>query len=133
MPAVNSTNPGAAITNNPVPVECIGNLQKMAVIQTVSITPAAIAANTSAQQTFAAAGLGLQAGDYCEVIAIPGAFQAGLIVQPTVCAAADSLIVTFGNLTAVGITPNAGAYTVRVTRLQPGTANAAGSGYMNNF
>lgn len=127
------TNPGAAITNNPVPIEPIGNLQKLAVIQTVSITPVAIAANTTAQQTFAASGLGLAVGDYCEVVALPGAFQAGLIVQPTVCAAADSLIVTFGNVTASPITPNAGAYTVRVTRLQPATANAAGSGYMNNF
>lgn len=127
------TNPGPAITNNPLPVECIGNLQKMAVIQTVTITPVAIATITSANQNFAASGLGLLPGDYCEVLAAPGAFQAGLLWLPTVVATADTLPIVFGNVTAGSITPNAGAYTIRVTRLQPGTTNTAGSGYMNNF
>ena len=130
---MSNTNPGAAITSNPVPVAAAGNVQKVGVIGTVSITPAAIAAATTAQQTFTASGLGLLPGDYCEILALPGAFQAGLAYFPTVCAAADSLIITFGNFTAAGITPNAGSYTIRVTRLQSNTANAAGSGYMNNF
>jgi hypothetical protein len=130
---MSNTNPGPAITNNPVPVEAIGNLQKLAVIQTISITPVAIATITSAVQSFAASGLGLIPGDYCEVLAAPGAFQAGLLWLPTVVATADTLPITFGNVTAGSITPNAGAYTIRVTRLQPATQNLAGSGYMNNF
>jgi len=130
---MSNTNPGPAITSNPVPVEAIGNLQKLAVIQTVSITPSSVAANTTAQQTFNASGLGLIAGDICEVIAGPS-FQAGLITQPGVVGAtADQLPITFGNVTASPITPAAGIYTVRVTRLQPNEVIAAGSGYMNAF
>lgn len=130
---MSNSNPGPAITNNPVPIEPIGNLQKLAVIQTVTITPSSVATVTTATQNFANSGLGLAVGDYCEVLAAPGSFQAGLFWQPTVVATADTLPITFGNVTAGSITPNAGVYTVRVTRLQPATANAAGSGYMNNF
>jgi hypothetical protein len=127
------TNPGPAITGNPVPMSAIGNVQKFAVIGTVSITPAAIAANTTAQQTFTASGLGLLPGDYAEILALPGSFQAGLVYMPTNIVTADALLVTFGNLTASPITPNAGSYTIRVIRLEPNTVNAAGSGYMNNI
>ncbi|MCP3709733.1 hypothetical protein M3I54_22580 [Paraburkholderia sp. CNPSo 3274] len=128
-----TTNPGPAITANPVPCLPIGNLQKMAIITTVSITPVAVAANTTAQQNFAASGLGLQQGDVCEVIAGPS-FQAGLITQPTIAGApADQLTITFGNVTASPITPAAGIYTVRVTRLQAFDTVASGAGYMNSF
>jgi hypothetical protein len=128
-----TTNPGPAITANPVPCLPIGNLQKMAIITTVSLTPVAVNANTTAQQNFAASGLGLQQGDVCEVIAGPS-FQAGLITQPTVAGAtADQLTITFGNVTASSITPAAGIYTVRVTRLQTNDPVASGAGYMNSF
>jgi hypothetical protein len=128
-----TTNPGPAITSNPVPVEAIGNLQKLAIITTVSITPTSVAADTTAQQSFANSGLGLIQGDICEVIAGPS-FQAGLITQPSVAGAtADTLPITFGNVTASPITPAAGIYTIRVTRLQPNEVIASGAGYMNAF
>ena len=130
---MSSTNPGPAITSNPVPQSPVGNLQKVAVIQSISITPSGVSANVTATQSFAAAGLGLIAGDICEVMQKPGTLQAGLITQPTVVTANDTLPITFGNLTASSITPAAGNYLVRVTRLQPGESIAAGSGYMNSF
>jgi hypothetical protein len=45
----------------------------------------------------------------------------------------DKITITFGNLTASPITPNAGSYTFEVSRPQPGDVVAAGSGYMNSF
>jgi len=132
---MSSTNPGPAITNNPVPVTSVGNIQKEAIISTVSITPVSVAANTTAQQSFANSGLGLLPGDVVEYVGSPGAFQAGLLIvsaaaSPTVN---DTLIITFGNLTASPITPNAGAYQFDVSRLQPNEVIVAGSGYMNAF
>lgn len=130
-----TTNPGPAITSNPAPVSSAGNIQKQATLQTISLTPAAVAANTTAQQSFTGVGLGTQPGDFLEYVGSPGAFQAGLIIaavsaDPTTN---DKITVTFGNLTASPITPNAGAYTFEVSRPQPSTSIAAGSGYMNSF
>lgn len=130
-----TSNPGPAITNNPVPVSSAGNIQKQATIATASITPSSVAANTTAQQSFTNVGLGTQPGDFIEYVGSPGAFQAGLIVaavqaDPTT---PDKITITFGNLTAAGITPNAGSYTFEVSRPQSGTQVAAGSGYMNSF
>lgn len=135
MPAVNQTNPGPAITNNPVPCMSIGNLQKQAIIATGTITPVAVAANTTAQQSFTSSGLGVLPGDFLTLLASPGAFQAGLIVAAVAADPAinDKITVTFGNLTASPITPNAGSYTFEVSRPQPNEVIAAGSGYMNNF
>src|SRR5690349_4614357 len=104
-------NPGPAITSNPVPTGSVGNIQKQAILTTATITPVAVAANTTAQQSFTAVGLGTQPGDVLEYVGSPGAFQAGLIVvnvtaDPTTN---DKITITFGNLTAAGITPNAGS------------------------
>jgi len=128
-------NPGPAQTQNPVPTGSVGNIQKQAVLQTASITPVAVAANTTAQQSFTGVGLGTQPNDVLEYVASPGAFQAGLIVanvtaDPTT---SDKITITFGNLTASPITPNAGSYTFEVSRPQPGDVVAAGAGYMNSF
>ncbi|MGG1948977.1 hypothetical protein AB1286_29925 [Trinickia sp. NRRL B-1857] len=130
-----TTNPGPAITSNPVPTGSVGNIQKQAILQTASITPAAVSANTTAQQSFTGVGLGTQPGDYLQSLALPGAFQAGLaIVNVTADATTnDKITITFANLTASPITPNAGSYTFEVSRPQPGDVVAAGSGYMNSF
>jgi len=130
-----TSNPGPAITANPVPTGSVGNIQKQAILQTSSITPTSVAANTTAQQSFTGVGLGSQPGDVIEYVASPGAFQAGLIVanvtaDPTTN---DKITITFGNLTASPITPNAGSYTFEVSRPQPGDVVAAGAGYMNSF
>jgi len=130
-----TTNPGPAITANPVPTTSVGNIQKQAILQTASITPASVAANTTAQQSFTNVGLGTQPGDYLQSLALPGSFQAGLaIVNVTADATTnDKITITFANLTAGAITPNAGSYTFEVSRPQPGDVVAAGSGYMNSF
>lgn len=130
-----TTNPGPAITANPVPTGSVGNIQKQAILQTASITPAAVAANTTAQQSFTNVGLGTQPGDVLQYLASPGAFQAGLIIVNVVADATtnDKITITFGNLTAGAITPNAGSYTFEVSRPQPGDVVVAGSGYMNSF
>lgn len=134
MPAVNQTNPGPAITNNPVPVSSAGNIQKQAILTTASLTPVSVAANTTAQQSFTASGLGVQPGDIIEFVAAPS-FQAGLIVVSVAPDAVvnDKITITYGNLTASPITPVAGSYTFEVARLQSNTQIAAGSGYMNSF
>lgn len=130
-----TTNPGPAITSNTVPTGSVGNIQKQAILQTASITPASVAANTTAQQSFTGVGLGTQPGDVLEYVGSPGAFQAGLIVVAVTADATtnDKITITFGNLTAGAITPNAGSYTFEVSRPQPGDVVAAGSGYMNSF
>lgn len=130
-----TTNPGPAITSNPVPTGSVGNIQKQAILQTASITPTSVAANTTAQQSFTNVGLGTQPGDVLQYLASPGAFQAGLIVTNVTADATtnDKITVTFGNLTAGAITPNAGSYTFEVSRPQPGDVVAAGAGYMNSF
>jgi hypothetical protein len=135
MPAVNQTNPGPAITNNPVPCPSSGNIQKQATLATASITPTSVAANTTAQQSFTNVGLGTQPGDFLEYVASPGTFQAGLIIAAVQADATtpDKITITFGNLTAGAITPNAGSYTFEVSRPQAGTQIAAGSGYMNSY
>jgi hypothetical protein len=132
---MSNTNPGPAISANPVPQSPVGNIQKLASLQTASITPASVAANTTAQQSFTAVGLGTQPGDQLLWLSSPGAFQAGLIIVDAVAdtTTPDKITIVFGNLTASPITPNAGSYTFLVARPQPNESIAAGSGYLNSF
>lgn len=79
----------------------------------VALSPAIVAANTSAEQTFAVPGL--KVGDFVDINK-PTA-QAGLIIGSCRVSAANTLAITFGNLTAAGITPTAGeTYLVRYAR-----------------
>lgn len=97
-----------------------GNLLASGVL-TVTLSPALVAANTSAQQTFTVPGL--RVGDYVEVNK-PTA-QAGLAIVGVRVSAADTLAITFGNFTASGITPTAGeAYTVFWARPDGSTGSA---------
>jgi hypothetical protein len=90
-----------------------GNLQVDSVIK-ITNSFAIVNANTSAQQTVTV--LGLAVGDL--VYVSKTTFQAGLIVASADVSAKDTLRVTFGNLTAGGITPTVGdTYTVSVIRL----------------
>ncbi|MFZ2287615.1 MAG: hypothetical protein WAV93_11570 [Bacteroidales bacterium] len=89
----------------------LGNLVKQAVLS-ITLSPAEILANTSAEQTFIVNGL--QAGDHV-VVNKPTA-QAGLDIA-NVRAGTNALYVTFGNFTAAGITPTAAeVYSVLVSR-----------------
>lgn len=69
----------------------------------VSLSPAIVAANTSAEQTFTVNGLAV--GDFVAVV--KPTVQAGLVVGGARVTAANTLGINFGNLTAVGITPTA--------------------------
>lgn len=79
----------------------------------VTLSPAAASANTSAEQTFTVNGL--QAGDHVAV-SKPTA-QAGLGIVGARVSAANTLAITFGNFTASPITPTASeTYLVLVSR-----------------
>ncbi len=90
----------------------LGNLPKQSVIS-VTLSPAAVSANTSAEQTFTVNGL--QAGDHI-VVNKPSA-QAGLGIVGVRVSAANTMAITFGNFTASPITPTASeTYLVLVSR-----------------
>ena len=79
----------------------------------VVLSPAIVAANTSAEQTFTLPGI--RPGDFVDVNK-PTA-QAGLVIGGYRVSAANTIAITFGNLTASGITPTAGeVYLVRYAR-----------------
>lgn len=81
---------------------------------TLALTPAAVAANTTAEQLFTVTGL--LAGDFVSINK-PTA-QAGLGVVGMRVAGANSMGVTFSNNTAGAITPTAGeSYLIRYVRL----------------
>ena len=90
---------------------------------TPSITPAAVAANTSAAQTFSVGGL--QTTDFVTVIGYQGTQTAGIIVAEADCLTANVLSVQFGNCATASATPASGLYAIQVTRLEgpaPSTA-----------
>jgi len=90
----------------------LGNIVKQSVIS-VTLSPAEVAANTSAEQTFTVNGLAV--GDHV-VVNKPTA-QAGLAIVGTRVSAANTLAITFGNFTGAGITPTASqTYLVLVSR-----------------
>lgn len=78
-----------------------------------TLTPASVAANITAEQSFTVPGL--QTGDIVQVS--KPTVQAGLIVAGARVATANTLGLTFGNLTATAITPTAGEiYSIEVNR-----------------
>lgn len=70
---------------------------------TGAISPALVAANTTAEQTFAVAGLAV--GDV--VFVNKPTAQAGLGIVGARVSASNTLAITFSNNTGVGITPTA--------------------------
>ena len=69
-----------------------------------TLSPSAIAANTSAEQTFTVGGV--RAGDVLLAAQKPTA-QAGLAIVGYRVSAADEVGITFGNFTGSSITPTA--------------------------
>lgn len=91
----------------------MGNVAALGVVS-VALSPAQVAANTTAEQTFTVPGL--KVGDYVDVNK-PSA-QAGLGIAAVRVSAANTLAITFSNNTGSGITPTAGeTYLVQYTRL----------------
>lgn len=115
---IDGSNPGPNVVTLPDPVQYpIGNVWKLGVFN-LKLSPALVAANTSAEQAFAATGIGLQVGDAVNV-SKPTA-QAGLGIVNERVSALDTLAITFGNFTAAGIQPTANeVYQVTVLRPLP--------------
>jgi hypothetical protein len=89
-----------------------GNLVKQSVIS-VTLSPALIVLNTTAEQTFTVNGL--LPGDM--VLVNKPTAQAGLGIVGSRVSAANTLAITFSNNTAASITPTAAqAYLVLVSR-----------------
>ena len=103
-----------------------GNLWKVGVFN-LTLTPAVVGTGGSAEQTFATTGIGLLTTDV--VLVQKPTAQAGLGIVGSRVSATDTLAITFGNMTAVSITPTAGqVYQVVVFRVQPNwTAQASGN------
>ena len=90
----------------------LGNLVKQSVIS-VTLSPASVAINTTAEQTFTVNGL--LTGDF--VSCNKPTAQAGLGIVGCRVSAANTLAITFSNNTAGAITPTAAqTYLVLVTR-----------------
>ncbi len=125
------TNAGPSITSTPEPQGNFGNAYKTAVL-TTSITPAAVATVTTAGQSFTLSpGLGLVVGDQISAINPPSYTPAGVFPVGAIVTAADTITITWANVTAGSLTPPAGVYTLEINRIQPGfTQNA---GYLNSF
>lgn len=80
-----------------------GNINKLMVVS-VALTPSAVSANTTAQQTFTVPGV--LATDVVIAVEKPS-HQAGLGVVGARVTAADTVGITFSNNTGAGITPTA--------------------------
>jgi hypothetical protein len=89
-----------------------------------SLAPAAVAAYTSAVQTFSVPGL--LASDLVMVIGAVGVQTAGILPGEADCYTNGVLSIQFLNVTAASATPAQGAYAIQVTRVEgPLPANAA--------
>jgi hypothetical protein len=80
-----------------------GNLQSMGVVA-VTLSPAEVAANTSAEQTFTVPGL--KSGDVIVGVSKPTA-QAGIGIVGYRASADNTVAITFMNTTAGAVTPTA--------------------------
>lgn len=81
----------------------MGNVQGLGVAS-VTLSPALVAANTTAEQSFTVPGV--RASDVCIDVTKPTA-QAGLGIVGCRVSAENTVAITFSNNTAGGITPTA--------------------------
>lgn len=96
-----------------------GNVQSLSALS-VALTPAIVAANTTAEQTFTVPGV--RASDVVVQVSKPSA-QAGLGIVGARVSAADTVGITFSNNTAAGITPTA-AETYKLVLARPDSTQA---------
>lgn len=91
-----------------------GNINELQIVS-VALTPSAVGANTTAQQTFTVTGV--KVSDVVVAVEKPS-HQAGLGIVGARVTAADTVGITFSNNTGVGITPTAGeTYDFVIARL----------------
>lgn len=125
-----TSNPGPAITTNPQPQAAMGNIYKNAVIG-ASITPVSVAINTTAAQSFVITALGVLVGDQISCVSPPTSAPLGQFVVGASVTAADTVAITFANITAGALVPPAGVYMFEVNRVQPNASFP--TGYLNSF
>src|ERR1017187_678820 len=108
---VSGSNPGPASEALPDTIQIpTGNIWKNGIFS-VTLSPISVAANTVAEQTFAATGIGLLTTD--QVSVSKPTTQAGLGIVNARVSAADTLAIAFINATAATITPTASeVYTI---------------------
>lgn len=110
---MSSTNLGPATTSTNNTFGGIGNIALEVLMQS-ALTPAAVAANTTAEQTFTVTGLAV--GDVVVGINKP-TNQAGLGITNVRVSAANTLAIAFINNTAGSLTPTAGeVYSFKIAR-----------------
>ena len=81
-----------------------------------NITPAAVAANTTAAQTFALPGL--QTTDIILSAGYTGNQTTGIFTVEADCLTANVLTIQFGNVTSGSLTPAAGIYEFQIVRAE---------------
>ena len=81
-----------------------------------SITPAAVAANTTAAQTFSVPGL--LTTDIISSAGYTANQTTGIFVVECDCLTANVLTIQFGNVTALSATPAAGIYELQIVRAE---------------
>jgi hypothetical protein len=121
---VGSTNPGPAVESTVNTQSPRGFFQFIQTIA-VSLTPVALAANVSAEQSFGANGVtqataatGILAGDVILSISPPSTVADVVIGGYRVdTATADKFYINFGNVSATTPTPPSGLYLITVGRL----------------
>ena len=79
----------------------------------VTINPTAVSANTTSEQTFTVTGI--TTND--RMVINKPTHTAGLVIGNVRCSAADTMAVTFGNLTGLSIDPPSETYRVTSIRL----------------
>ncbi len=99
---MSTTNNGPATTTQTPLSLATGNVAQVYVLG-VALTPAAVAANTTAEQTFTVTGL--LVGDFVEVN--KPTTQAGIGIANARVSAANTLALAFSNNTAGSLTPTA--------------------------
>ena len=93
-----------------------------------TLSPVSVAATTTSEQTFTVTGLNV--GDFIDVNKPTN--QVGLGITNSRVSAANTLAVTFMNLTAATITPTAAEiYTIRIAR--PDNLTAAGNSILTQL
>jgi hypothetical protein len=103
-----------------------GNIWKNGVFS-LTLSPSAIGATTTSEQTFSATGIGLLTTDL--VLVNKASSNTGIGIGNARVSAADTLAIEFINISAGTLTPTASqVYTVGVWRVQPNwTAPATGN------
>lgn len=129
---MSSINPGPAVTRTPNPVYPLGDIKKCAIVQTPTITPSPVNGNTKGVQVFPLSGFSLLQGDIVEMLASPPD-PSELVSFPAVVGSDGNLVIGFANLTAGAITPAAGQYTLRITRVVAPAADLPPLEYMSAF